>query len=443
MAHAVVVVGAGAAGMGAALALRERGMEVLLLEAADRAGGKLGTESARGFLLERAALGLLDRSGELAELCGKLGISPCPASPAASLRFVERGGTVHALPRGPGEALRTRLLSAREKLGLLGEPFRRAAPPNCTVAQFFADRLGPAGRFLGDAIQTGIHAGDPDRLELRSAFPTLAALAEAGRGSLVRGALAARQGRKKNYFFFAGRPRARLASFRGGMQELVDALSRETVPRLRARLRAVRRAGTGYRLQVESGGGGTEIDAERVVLAMPAPRAAEVLEGLDAPLAARLRELNAAPISVVHLAVQPQDVAPLHQGFGLLRPGRPVLGALFPAALWPERAPGGQALLTALVGGARHPQASSLPDEELVQLVRDELRLPRDPELLRVVRWSQAIPQYEPGHAGRVAEIERLTAGHPGLRLTGAWYRGIGVLDCVRDGRKIAEQLTK
>jgi len=125
MGRAVVVVGAGAAGMAAALALRERGMEPLLLEAEDRAGGKLGTDSHRGFLLERAALGLLDRTGELAELCAKLGIAPHPASPAASLRFLERGGTVHALPRGPGEALRTRLLSPREKLGLLGEPFRR------------------------------------------------------------------------------------------------------------------------------------------------------------------------------------------------------------------------------------------------------------------------------------------------------------------------------
>jgi oxygen-dependent protoporphyrinogen oxidase len=120
-----------------------------------------------------------------------------------------------------------------------------------------------------------------------------------------------------------------------------------------------------------------------------------------------------------------------------------VLGALFPAALWPERAPGGLALLTALIGGARHPHAGALPDEELVRLVRDELRLPSQPELLRVVRWADAIPQYEPGHGARVAEIERLAAAHPRLLLTGAWYRGIGVLDCLLDGRKTAEQLMK
>ena len=436
MAHGVVVVGAGAAGMSAALALRERGLAPLLIEAEDRAGGKLGTESRRGYLLERAALGLLDRTGELAELCGKLGLAPCPASPAASLRFLEREGSIHALPHGLLGALGTRLLSAREKLALLGEPFRRPAQEGSTVSEFFAHRLGPGGRFLGDALQTGIHAGDPERLELRTAFPTLAALAEAGRGSLFRGVLAGPAGKAKR------RP-ARLSSFRGGMQELVDALSRQTLPQLRARLRAIRPAAAGYRLQVEAGRTASEIDAERVILAVPAPRAAEALEGLDVPLAARLRELQAAAITLVHLAVQPEDAAPLHRGFGLLRPGRPVLGALFPAALWPDRAPGGQALLTALVGGARHPQAAALPDEALVGLVRDELRLPRPPDLLRVVRWPQAIPQYQPGHAARIAEIERLTSAHPGLGLTGAWYRGVGVLDCLRDGRKIAEELTK
>ena len=122
MAHAVVVVGAGAAGMGAALELQKRGLAPLVIEAEDRAGGKLGTESRQGFLMERAALGLLDRTGELAELCGRLGVVPSPASPAASLRFLERDGKVHALPRGLSEALGSRLLSAREKLSLLGEP---------------------------------------------------------------------------------------------------------------------------------------------------------------------------------------------------------------------------------------------------------------------------------------------------------------------------------
>jgi oxygen-dependent protoporphyrinogen oxidase len=434
MAHPAVVVGAGAAGLSAAMALRDRGVETLLLEAEDRAGGKVGTESRRGFLLERAALGILDRSGEFAELCAALGITPQPASPAASLRFLERNGTVHALPRGPGEALRTRLLTMREKLALLGEPFRGPTPDESTVAEFFAHRFGAGGRFLGDAIQTGVHAADPERLELRTAFPTLHALATAGKGSLVRGAWA-HLGRNRR--------RARLASFGGGMQELVDSLARRTTPALKTRVVAIRPAPRGFRLQVESGGVATEIEAERVVLAIPAPRAADALRGMSPELAARLRTLKAAPISLVHLAVKPEDVSPLHRGFGLLRPGRAVLGALFPAALWPGRAPEGQVLLSALVGGSRHADAAAMPDEQLVELVRDELHLRGAVEPLRIVRWAEAIPQYEAGHGARIAEIERLAAMYPRLELAGAWYRGVGVLDCLRDGRRAAQSLMK
>jgi len=434
MAHAAVVVGAGAAGLSAALTLRERGLEPLLIDADDRPGGKLGTESQRGFLIERAALGVLDRSGELESLCAALGLSPRPASAAASLRFLERNGTVYPLPRGALEAVRTHLFTAREKLALLAEPFRGPAPDGSSVADFFAHRLGAAGRFLGDAIQTGIHAGDPDRLEVRTAFPTLHAVAAAGGGSLIRGALARRGGKK---------PRARLTSFRGGMQELIDALSRRTMPTLKTRLVAMRAGAPGFRLQIASGGVATEIEAARVVLAIPAPAAAEALGGVAPELAARLRQLRAAPVSLVHLGVQADDVAPLHRGFGLLRPGRPVLGALFPAALWPERAPEGRVLLSALVGGARHVAAAGTSDDDLVQLVRDELHLRGAPELLRVLRWNEAIPQYEIGHGARVADIERLTAAHRGLELTGAWYRGVGVLDCLRDGRRAAQSLMK
>ena len=384
----------------------------------------------RGFLVERAAVGLLDRGGELAALCGKIGIEPIPASPAASTRWLERDGVVHEVPRGPAGLLRTRLLGAREKLGLFGEPLRGPAPADATVAAFFAHRLGPAGRFVGDAVQTGVHAGDPERLEMRTAFPALAALEER-HGSLIRGVLAAGRGQ-----------RARLSSFRGGMQDLVDALAKRSPPHQRSRLLAVRRRPEGgYSLQIEGEGILAELPADRVLLALPAPEAAAALESLDSALAARLRTLTAAPVTLVHLAVAASDVGPLHRGFGLLRPGKAVLGALFPAALWPGRAPAGRVLLSALVGGARHPAAADLSDQDLVGLMRDELRLPQPPELLAVVRWPQAIPQYQPGHAARIAEIERLASAHGGLALAGAWYRGVGVLDCLRDGRNAAALL--
>jgi protoporphyrinogen/coproporphyrinogen III oxidase len=427
----LIVAGAGAAGLGAAFAAVERGRNPLVIDPAGRPGGKLGTDTSGGFVTERAALGLLDRSGELARLAGKLGIVPVPASEASRERYVERDGRVFALPGGPGELIGTGLLSAREKLALTCEPFRRRAAPDATVAAFFERRLGAGGRFLGDAIQSGIYAGDPDRLEMATAFPQLFHL-EQQHGSLVRGLLSGPKG-----------ARARLSSFRSGMQELVDALARRIGGGLRtsARVVAVRAAESGFRVQVEEGGVLAEARVPRLVLAMPAPQAAAVLETLDPELSRMLRELRSAPITLAHFSLRPGDVGPIQNGFGVLRPGRPIVGALFPAALWPGRAPNGRVLLSALVGGARHRAAASLSDDELRELARAELRLASPPELLRTVRWQEAIPQYEPGHGARITALEARVATHAGLDLAGAWYRGVGVLDCLRDGQRAAERL--
>jgi oxygen-dependent protoporphyrinogen oxidase len=412
--------------------MRRRGVTPIVVEAADRAGGKLGTDEQEGFLSERAALALLDRTGEVGSLCGELGLSPVYASEAAKERYVERDGTVYALPRGPGDFFKTELLDGAEKLSLLAEPVRRRSPPDASVARFFGQRLGKAGPFLGDAIQTGIYAGDPESLEMATCFPQLFQL-EQRHGSILRGLLAAPRGK-----------RAGLSSFRGGLRELVDALAKAVAPGLRlgTRLLAIAKQGAAFRLQLEDRAGRGELVADKLVVALPAPQAAEVLAGIAPRLAERLRELTAAPISLVHLAARSDDVGPVQRGFGILRPGRPVVGALFPGALFPGRAPAGSVLISALVGGARHASVASLPEAELVELVRSELKMTATPRLLRVVRWSHALPQYLLGHAGRIAEIEQLTADHPGLELAGAFYRGVSVIDCLRDGARAASRLS-
>jgi oxygen-dependent protoporphyrinogen oxidase len=427
----VVVAGAGAAGLSAAYEMRRRGVNPVVVEAADRAGGKLGTDEVDGFLTEHAALALVDRSGELGRLCGELGLSRMYASGAAKERYVERNGTVYALPRGPGDFFKTGLLDGAEKLSLLAEPIRRRSAPDASVARFFGKRLGRAGPFLGDAIQTGIYAGDPESLEMATCFPQLFEL-EQRHGSIVRGLLAAPRGK-----------RAGLSSFQGGMRELVDALAKAVGPGLRlgTRLLAIAKRGTGFRLELEDRAGRGELIADKVVVALPAPQAARVLAGIAPRLAEGLRALTAAPISLVHLAARIEDVGPVQRGFGVLRPGRPVVGALFPAALFPGRAPMGSVLISALVGGSRHVTAASQPDADLVELVRSELKLRAAPRLLQVVRWPDALPQYLLGHGGRIAQIEQMTADLPGIELAGAFYRGVGVIDCLRDGARAASRL--
>lgn len=394
----IAVLGAGAAGLAAGFALRERGVDVTVLEAAPHAGGKLRSQRKDGFLLETGAVGLLDREGDLAPLCERLGVRLVPAHAAARARYVERDGVVRRL--GPG------LFHLRELAGLARLPFTFATPlPGETVAAYFARRAGAAGGFLADALQTGIYAGDPALLEAQSAFPSL--------------------GRKTR--------RGRLSSFAGGLQELVDALAKALGPALRLNAR-VRFVSPDLRLRLGDG----ELACDGIVCALPAPDAAALF-----PAAAEgLRALGAAPLALVHFGVPEAAAGRYARSFGVLSPGRPVCGVLFPAALWPGRAPEGAALVTALAGGVRHRDVPALDDEALAQVARDHLRRALSIEAgapLAITRWPRAVPQPAPGHAARLAAIERLLP--PRVLLAGADYRGVSVLDCLRQGTRAASAI--
>ena len=465
--RAVVVIGAGAAGLSAALALRDRGASVTLLEAGPRPGGKVGTVHEGGFLVESGAIGILDRDGELGPLCRRLGLTLVPARAEATERWVLRDGRVHALPASLPALIGTGLLSLREKLGLAPEPFRprsRSGRANGregehaggeagreaeelpeSVHAFFTRRLGPGGAFLAAALQSGIYAGDSTRLEAAACFPSIVQM-ERDHGSLTKGAWAAVRDRIRSRRAAGLEGAARLASFPGGLAELTLALAREVGPSLRtdARVLALHREGAGYLLEVERGRTVEELHADAVVLALPAAQAAPLVEPLDGALAARLAEIPSAPVSLVHIGVRAAELSRPLRGFGLLAPGEPVIGTLFPSLLWAGRAPEGAVLLSSLVGGALYPEISRLPDESLVRLVREALAqtcgLPAAaPALLtRIVRWPEAIPQYTLGHGARVEAIDRLTSGHPGLALAGASFHGVSILDCLRDGRRAA-----
>jgi len=184
------------------------------------------------------------------------------------------------------------------------------------------------------------------------------------------------------------------------------------------------------------------------VLAVPARAAARLVDPLSSPAAELLASIAYAPIVSAALGYARDRMGHPLDGFGFLVPrceGMRTLGALFSSTLFPGRAPDGNVLITAFIGGMSDPEAVRLEDDILVRRVSEDmataLRADGPAAMVHLVRHQSAIPQYTLGHLERVARIRDLLAEFRGLHLRASWSEGVSVADCVRNGEALADQL--
>jgi oxygen-dependent protoporphyrinogen oxidase len=237
------------------------------------------------------------------------------------------------------------------------------------------------------------------------------------------------------------------ASHERGMGAFVDEMTRRLpVGAIRLRTRVDALAREGERWQVLAGG--EPIIAEALIVAAPAYAAARLLAPLDGALGRELDGIDYASSAAVTLGFRASDVGGHLHGFGFVVPhaeGRALLACTYSSRKYPGRAPDGYELLRAYVGGARRPEQVERSDDELIQVVRSELRtltgIAAEPVLTRVARHRRGMPQYAVGHLARVAAIERRVEALPGLQLAGAAYGGVGIPDCIRGGEAAADTL--
>ena len=333
----------------------------------------------------------------------------------------------------------TRLISWRSKLAVMAEPFRRGkVTTSDTVHSFFSRRIGAeAATVLGGAFVSGVYAGDTHKLSARSAFPLLWSF-EQSAGSLFVGAW--RHFRKlRKYRSESDEPHRRgLFSFKGGIGRLTGALASALNDRFVSN-KPVDSLEKSDGLWLATSGDST-YSAKHVVLAVP-PNCASVLLADTCPLVAdQLKQIPMAPVAVVHLGYNETQPA-LPDGFGLLvAPGETTfsLGILFPSRLFSDRTPGNGELISAFVGGVGNTVAIDLPDTELIENVKGDLKslfgLSGDPDVVQIYRYKSAIPQFTHGHASRIESIVNGLADNPGLHLAGNYLSGVGLKDAVHSG---------
>ena len=444
----VCVIGAGISGLTAAFWLTREGIDPVVLEKEPWPGGTMRTVRDDGWLIETGPNSALETTPLIGEMTSMIGLEREYADAASTRRYILRGGELHAIPMSPGAFLRTRLWSTRGKLRLLKEPFVGRAGREESIAEFVERRLGR--EFLDYAINpfvAGVYAGNPEELSVRSAFPKLYALEEKY-GGLIRGMI--RGARERKARAETAKDRARMFSFRDGMQSFPDALARSLEGRIRygAAVRTVARAPHGFTVTFERDGSLEQLVAESVVLAVPAFAAIPMVAGLAPDLSRCLGEIYYPPVAEVFMGFRSEQVGRPLDGFGYLIPAREqrkILGTIWSSALFGGRAPAAHAAFTTFVGGSRQPELAGLPDGEMRDVVLAELRsimrITGDPVLTRIIRWPKAIPQYRLGYQETVERIERAESANPGFFVCANYRGGIAVGDCVINGEKTARRI--
>jgi oxygen-dependent protoporphyrinogen oxidase len=278
---------------------------------------------------------------------------------------------------------------------------------------------------LIDPLLGGINAGHIDLLSIDAVAPQLAAAARRDR-SLTRALQsAARPAALDDPVFF---------TVVGGMARLIDALV-AAIEELGGEIRT----GTAVRSP-------EDLDADGVVLAVPAYDAGPLLRDVDAGAADTLGAIDYSSVTLVTFAYASNAVdRPLDaSGFLVPRPeGLLMTACSWASSKWSHLAAPGRFLLRVSAGRTGDERALGMSDAAVVGQLREELgrtmSVAGEPLEVAVHRWPRAFPQYAPGHLDRMkALLDRLPRR---VTLAGALLGGVGLPACIGTGRDAAARL--
>lgn len=443
MPNKALIVGGGISGLSAAYYLSKAGVRPTLIEKSPQLGGVIRTTTQHGCLLEAGPDSFIAQKPAAMDLIRELGLADQVIGSNDHLRvtYIFKHGRLVPLPDGlmmmvPTKIMPlvgTRLLSWGTKIRMGLEFLRRPTGPrpDRSVSEFLVDHYGQESvDYLAEPLLAGVYGGDPSEMSVNSVLARFAEI-EAKYGSLTRGVLAQPRPKSSGSLF---------RTLKGGLGQLVEAL-RPSADATQASAEALERVGSSYRVRVN----GDWLEAEHVVLAMPAGNCAPLLKPIHAELADLLAAIPYTSSITLSLGYRKATFDHPLNGFGFLVPKRErkfLAACTWVGNKFSYRVPDDLVLLRCFMGG----NALAQTDDSLVEAARSELGsimgLKAEPFFHSIARWPESMAQYTVGHEKRVARIEAIMQSLPGLYLAGNAYRGIGLPDCVRMGKDAAARIT-
>jgi oxygen-dependent protoporphyrinogen oxidase len=418
----VVIVGGGISGLSTAYYLHQAGIRPTLIEASDRLGGVIRTDYVEGCVVEAGPDSFLSVKPAARELAVALGLGDqlIGSNDHQRSTYIWRGGRLIRMPDGmmmmvPGKLapmIATDLLSwpgkIRAGFDLLWRPTGKER--DVSIARFVSEHYGrEVLDYIAEPMLAGVYGGDPADMSVVSVTPMFAKW-EAKYGSLTRAARAEVKGGKGPLF----------TTLKNGLQTLVDTLVEQMQPRVIHG--TVERIERGWRVRVD----GEWLHCDHVVVAC---RPEIVLPDLFPRI-----QYNSA--AVIAIGYRRSDIERPLDGFGFLVPKverKTVTACTWVGNKFNHRVPEDKVLIRLFTNGSKADWRAE---------VKEKLGIAAEPLFVKETVWMNAMPQYNVGHAELVAMIEAMLKDFPGLHLVGNAYSGIGIPDCVRMGKQVAERIS-
>lgn len=452
----IIIVGGGIAGLSAAWHLTPYANEqfaITIVEGEEQLGGKMVTkqvtlDGGKRFIIDGGPESFVTRKPEAWLLAQELGLEDRIMNPGSETRnmYVLDNGVVTKIPLSPPAFIRSKLLTTRGKLRMVVEPF---IPPKRdwedeSLADFVTRRLGREAleKMLGPVL-AGIYNTNPEVQSILTTSPVMREM-ERDHGSLVKGSIARMRIRRKQAKEASETPPPQFMAFRGGSEEMVAALEEQVAARIIKGVYALSLTSSGERYTLKLSDG-QSLAADAVILAIPANQAEQILADCAPEAAQLLANIRHENIGTASLVFRSNELHMLYAINGLMIPRREQrrIDAITWTSTKPlERAPAGYELIRVFFGGG-DPSITELPDEQLLAALLKELKdivgITAQPVSVTSFAWLKSFPQADVGHLDLVDGIEEKLPAT--IQLAGSSYRGIGVPDCIKQGRQASENL--
>jgi oxygen-dependent protoporphyrinogen oxidase len=446
----VVILGAGITGLSAAYYLEQKGItDILILEATDKAGGKIGTAYEHGFLIEKGPDAFITTKPYGIDLVKEIGLEQNIIHPKTNSFFILKEGQLCQPPAGlrmmvpvDKEAFANSTFFSEEgKQEILNEVNVPAAEDfeDETFESFVVRRFGREMLdYYAEPLFGGIYATPSDEMSMLATFPQLKEM-ERKYGSLTKAVLE----QSANH---APANRSSFISLKNGMQSLVDALLkvlRHTQIQYNTTVRDIHFEEPDHEYRIVMADGRI-VKAKEVISTLPSDALQNAVQ-LSMPEASNyLKLFSNASSYIVTFAFRKEQIGVPMSSTGFVSSkdqSDMVTASTWASAKWEGRAPEGYELIRCFL--SKHEALQGKSKEEIIAIAQKEIsalmNISIEPAYTWFMHWSISLPQYKLGHADRVKQLKQYFANWPGFHVAGAFLEGVGIPDCIRQGKVIAK----